>query len=111
MVAGDCCAPCHPEPTAAVSLMITALAVTAGHSAGAVVLIGLAVLAGQLSIGWLNDLLDAEHDRTVGRLDKPMVAGQYPTQTVGIATAVAAVACVPLSLGCGVAAGRRIWSR
>ena len=70
-VAGGLLRSCHPEPTAAVTLMITALAVTAGHSAGAVVLIGLAVLAGQLSIGWLNDLLDAERDRAVGRPDKP----------------------------------------
>jgi 4-hydroxybenzoate polyprenyltransferase len=104
-VAGGLVRACHPEPTAAVTLMITALAVTAGHSAGAVVLIGLAVLAGQLSIGWLNDLLDAERDRAVGRPDKPIVAGTVSTRTVGIATGAAAVACVPLSLGCGVAAG------
>jgi protoheme IX farnesyltransferase len=96
---------CHPEPTAAVTLMVTALAVTTGHTAGRVVLIGLAVLTGQLSIGWLNDLLDAERDRAVGRADKPVVAGAVSARTVGIATAVAAAACVPLSLACGVWAG------
>ena len=96
---------CHPEPTAAVTLMIAALAVTVGHPAGRVVLIGLAVLAGQLSIGWLNDLLDAERDRMVGRPDKPIAAGAVTTRVVGIATGMAAVACVPLSLACGVAAG------
>jgi 4-hydroxybenzoate polyprenyltransferase len=96
---------CHPEPTAAVTLMVTALAVTTGHTAARVVLIGLAVLTGQLSIGWLNDVLDAERDRTVGRADKPVVAGAVSARTVGIATAVAAVACVPLSLACGVWAG------
>jgi heme o synthase len=96
---------CHPEPTAAVTLMITALAITAGHRAGGVVLIGLAVLTGQLSIGWLNDLLDAERDRAVGRPDKPIAAGTVSTTAVRTATAVAALACVPLSLACGVAAG------
>ena len=70
---------CHPEPTAAVTLMITALAVTVGHPAGRVVLIGLAVLTGQLSIGWLNDLLDAERDRVVGRPDKPVATGTVCT--------------------------------
>jgi protoheme IX farnesyltransferase len=96
---------CHPEPTAAVTLMVTALAVTTGHTAGRVVLIGSAVLTGQLSIGWLNDVLDAERDRTVGRADKPVVAGAVSARTVGFATAVAAAACVPLSLACGVWAG------
>ncbi|MCW0213455.1 MAG: UbiA family prenyltransferase [Pseudonocardia sp.] len=96
---------CHPEPTAAVTLMITALAVTTGHSPTGVLLIALAVLSGQLSIGWLNDSLDAERDRAVGRTDKPVVAGDVSARTVGIATAVAAVACVPLSLACGLWAG------
>ncbi|MEN3301959.1 UbiA family prenyltransferase [Pseudonocardia sp.] len=96
---------CHPEPTAAVTLMVTALAVTTGHTAGRVVLIGSAVLTGQLSIGWLNDVLDAERDRTVGRADKPVVAGAVSARTVGFATAVTAAACVPLSLACGVWAG------
>ncbi|HVH24766.1 MAG TPA: UbiA family prenyltransferase [Pseudonocardia sp.] len=96
---------CHPEPTAAVTLMIAALAVTAGHTAGRVVLIGLAVLTGQLTIGWLNDVLDAGRDRVVGRSDKPIVAGTVSVRTVSVATGVAATACVPLSLACGVTAG------
>jgi 4-hydroxybenzoate polyprenyltransferase len=96
---------CHPEPTAAVTLMIAALAVTAGHTTGRVVLIGLAVLTGQLTIGWLNDVLDAGRDRTAGRSDKPIVAGTVSARTVAVATGVAAIACVPLSLACGAVAG------
>jgi heme o synthase len=96
---------CHPEPTVAVTLMITALAVTAGHTVGRVLLILLAVLTGQLSIGWLNDLLDAERDRTVGRRDKPVAVGAVSTRVVGVATAVAVAACVPLSLAGGALAG------
>ena len=96
---------CHPEPTAAVTLMITALAATAGHTAGRVVLIGLAVLTGQLSIGWLNDVLDAGRDRAVGRPDKPIAAGTVSARTVAVATGAAVTACVPLSLACGAAAG------
>ena len=68
-------------------------------------LIGLAVLTGQLTIGWLNDLVDAERDRAVGRPDKPIAAGTISAQVVGVATGLAAAACVPLSLACGLAAG------
>jgi 4-hydroxybenzoate polyprenyltransferase len=96
---------CHPEPTVAVTTMITALAATAGHRVGGVVLIGLAVLSGQLTIGWLNDLVDAERDRAVGRPDKPIAAGTMSARTVGVATGLATAACVPLSLACGLAAG------
>ena len=38
-------------------------------------LVGAAVLAGQASIGWCNDWLDADRDRAVGRPDKPVVQG------------------------------------
>ncbi len=96
---------CHPEPTAAVVVMVTALAVTVGHSPARAALVGAAVLTGQLSIGWLNDVVDAERDRAVGRTDKPVVTGAVSARTVATATAVAAVACVPLSLACGVVAG------
>lgn len=96
---------CHPEPTAAVVLIMTALAVTTGNSAVGVVLVAAAVLTGQLSIGWLNDAIDAERDRVVGRSDKPVVAGVVSARTVAVATVVAACLCVPLSLACGLLAG------
>lgn len=96
---------CHPEPTAAVTLLVTALAVTTGHSAGGALLVAAAVLTGQLSIGWLNDALDAERDIVVGRADKPVVAGAVSARTVGVAALAAGAACVPLSLALGPAAG------
>jgi 4-hydroxybenzoate polyprenyltransferase len=96
---------CHPEPTAAVTLMVTALAVTSGRSAAGVVLVALAVLTGQLSIGWLNDALDAARDKAVGRTDKPVVAGAVSVRTVRRAALVAGLVCVPLSLASGLLAG------
>ncbi|WP_343958986.1 UbiA family prenyltransferase, partial [Pseudonocardia alaniniphila] len=95
----------HPEPTVAVTVMVTALAVTTGRDLPGVLLVVAAVLTGQLSIGWLNDLLDAERDVAVGRQDKPVAAGAVTTRTVAVATVLAAVACVPLSLASGIAAG------
>ena len=97
---------CHPEPTAAVTLLVTAFAATTGRDVLGVVLVGAAVLTGQLSIGWLNDSLDADRDVAVGRPDKPVVAGRG--DGVGAAdgaAVVAALACVPLSLASGPLAG------
>jgi 4-hydroxybenzoate polyprenyltransferase len=68
-------------------------------------LLGGAVLAGQLSIGWLNDYRDADRDRRAGRSDKPVAAGLLARRTVGAAALTAAAACVPLSLGSGLRAG------
>lgn len=61
-----------------------------------------AVLAGQLSVGWLNDLLDAGRDASVGRRDKPVAAGAVSRKLVAVATITAAVTAVCLSLLSGV---------
>ncbi len=85
--------------------MVTALALTVGHTPAGAALVGAAVLTGQLTIGWLNDLVDAERDRAVGRTDKPLVSGAVSARTVVTALVVAAVVCVPLSLASGLVAG------
>ena len=54
--------------------------------AGGVLLTGLAVLAGQLSIGWSNDLLDRSRDVAAGRSDKPLATGAADPRTVRRAT-------------------------
>jgi 4-hydroxybenzoate polyprenyltransferase len=93
----------HPGPTAAVTVFATALALGAGRGGGAL-WVAAAVLAGQLSVGWLNDCLDAERDRAAGRVDKPVVAGEITAATVGRAAAVALAACAALSLLSGLPA-------
>ena len=87
----------HFPPTVAVTTVTTALAVSAGRGVGAV-WVALAVLAGQLSVGWSNDYLDRDRDRASGRSDKPLVVGTVATSTVRTAAGIALVACVPLSL-------------
>lgn len=96
---------CHPGPTAAVTLLMTALAVSAGHSGSGAVLVGAAVLAGQLSVGWCNDAVDARRDRAADRYDKPVVSGSVGAGVVRAAAVVALVASVPLSLAGGLFAG------
>jgi 4-hydroxybenzoate polyprenyltransferase len=95
----------HPGPTAAVTVVATLLAVAAGVPAGRTALVFLAVLAGQASIGWSNDWLDADRDRAVARGDKPVVQGAVrPAQLRSAALASAALAVV-LSLLLGVVPG------
>ena len=71
-------------------------------------LVALAVLAGQLSVGWSNDYLDRERDRAAGRTDKPVAAGELsPTLVRDGARWSRSALCVPLSLLSGWRAGRR----
>lgn len=89
---------CHPEPTAAVTALSGAFAASAGRDAPGVVAVIVAVLAGQLSVGWCNDYADRDRDRRSNRLDKPVASGEVPARTVGIAAVAALALCVPLSL-------------
>ena len=95
----------HPLPSAAVTAFAVAVSAAAGRAPGGVLLTGLAVLAGQLSIGWSNDLLDRKRDTAAGRSDKPLATGAADPRTVRRATWLAVVACVPLSLASGLLAG------
>ncbi len=95
----------HPGPVVAVTLLGALLAASAGLTAGTALLVVGAVLTGQLSIGWSNDLIDVARDRKVGRVDKPIASGAVSMNSVRVACAVAVAATVPLSLACGVTAG------
>jgi 4-hydroxybenzoate polyprenyltransferase len=88
-----------------VTLLTALLAVSAGTGARTGALVVAAVLAGHLSIGWSNHLLDAERDRASGRTDKPVAAGAVPPRVLRTAVGVALVLCVVLSLACGLLAG------
>jgi 4-hydroxybenzoate polyprenyltransferase len=95
----------HPGPAVAVVALSVLLAVAAGLGAGRIVLVALAVLAGQLSVGWSNDLVDESRDRAVGRGDKPVAAGQVSSRAVRTACVASVVAVVVLSFACGAWAG------
>ncbi len=95
----------HAGPTVAVTVVSTLLGVLAGLSPGRVVLLCAAVLAGQASIGWSNDWLDADRDRAVGRADKPVVQGGIRPATLRSAALAAVAVAVVLSLLLGVVPG------
>lgn len=91
----------HPGPTVAVTLIAALLCVAVDLEPWRTVLLVAAVLAGQLSIGWGNDLLDLQRDRRTGRTDKPLATGELGLTTVrtAAALAVALAALLPLPLG------------
>lgn len=95
----------HPGPALAVTVVAGLLAVTAELDAPTTALVVAAVLTGQLSIGWSNDLIDVRRDRLVHRSDKPLATGEIGVRAVRVACVLALVATVPLSLACGLAAG------
>ena len=66
---------CHPGPTAAVTLLAVGLTASAGASRSSALELGLAVLLGQLSVGWSDDSVDAADDAAAGRSAKQVVRG------------------------------------
>jgi heme o synthase len=86
-------------PTLAVTVFATAyaLAVQNDIDYGRAVSVGLAILAGQLCVGWSNDAFDAERDRVAGRPEKPITTGRVRAQVVQASACLAAAGAVLLS--------------
>ncbi len=95
----------HVGPALAVTVLAGLLAAAQGLDPGRGALVVAAVLAGQLSIGWSNDLVDLDRDRAAARSDKPLATGQVPVALVRGCCGAAVAACLLGSLACGLAAG------
>jgi 4-hydroxybenzoate polyprenyltransferase len=95
----------HPLPTAAMTLALTLAAALSGRSLVECLLVAVTIFTGQLTVGWLNDLLDRNRDRQVGRQDKPVAMDLVEPGTLGFATACAVLLVVPLSIANGTVAG------
>ncbi|HEX3963395.1 MAG TPA: UbiA family prenyltransferase [Trebonia sp.] len=88
----------HPGPCLAITALATLLAAEAApHGAGPVVTAP-AMLAGQLSVGWSNDVVDSERDAAARRSDKPVAARRISERAVWIAALVSLVAALVMSL-------------
>jgi len=96
---------CHPLPALAMTVALTVAAALTGRSAAECLLVAATVASGQLTIGWVNDLVDRDRDRRTGRTDKPVALGWIEPRTVVVATGCAVLVLVPLSLANGWAAG------
>ncbi|MEO7262630.1 MAG: UbiA family prenyltransferase [Jatrophihabitantaceae bacterium] len=91
----------HPIPCVAVTALSTALFAVAGKPLPVCLLAAAAVLAGQLTIGWSNDLIDARRDRAAGRRDKPLALEPELSRQIRLALGAALVLTVLLSLTLG----------
>jgi 4-hydroxybenzoate polyprenyltransferase len=96
---------CHLGPTLAMTVGLTAAAALTGRSALECGLVAATVASGQVTVGWLNDVLDRHRDARVGRQDKPVALGWIDPGTVTFAIACAVLLCVPLSIANGTVAG------
>jgi 4-hydroxybenzoate polyprenyltransferase len=92
----------HPGPTIAVSAITVILGVGVGLDPSRLVLLGLAFLLGQASVGLSNDWIDADRDRAVGRSDKPVAAGWITPAAARTAAIVTAGLAVVLTLPLGL---------
>ncbi len=88
---------CHPLPTAAVTVIVVACAWSLGWRAQGLVGVALAVLLGQLSVGWSNDAFDASADARALREEKPTVSGELTVRSLWIGAAAAASASAAAS--------------
>ncbi len=99
----------HPGPCLAITAMTVLLAIGASAlslaGAGVVSVFTVAVLAGQLSIGWSNDAFDADLDAAAGRTAKPLVAGDISRSAVLIAAYVALAASFVMAFAISVPTG------
>lgn len=92
----------HPGPSLAITALVTVLAAQAAPHGIGPLLTGPAMLAGQLSIGWSNDAVDADRDAAAGRTDKPVAAGAISKRAVWIAAFAGLLASLALALTIGV---------
>ncbi len=99
----------HFAPTVAVTGFVTLLVWAAGAEPGRLGLAAGAVLAGQASVGWANDWVDAPRDQAAARPDKPTVTGAVSARSLRraalAALLVALVLTAPLGAGALAAHG------
>jgi 4-hydroxybenzoate polyprenyltransferase len=95
----------HPLPTAAMTIAVTAAAALTRRTGLECALVAATILSGQLTIGWLNDVLDRQRDKMAGRQDKPVAMGWIDPGTVTFAIAIVVLLLVPLSVANGTYAG------
>ena len=92
----------HPGPALAVTAITVLLGVSSGLDPVRIVLIGVAMLFDQASVGLSNDWIDADRDRAVGRTDKPVALGWISRETVRSAAIACAIIAIAFTVPLGV---------
>ncbi len=91
----------HPGPTIVVSALALALGLAVSLEPWRLVLLTLAVFAGQLSVGISNDAFDAARDHAVGRRDKPIARGDIRVVEAWVAAFATLAVALALSTPLG----------
>jgi 4-hydroxybenzoate polyprenyltransferase len=91
----------HPGPSLAISLIVVGLGIGVGLDPLRLVLLGCAMLAGQLSVGLSNDWLDAARDSASQRTDKPIAQDRISAAAVRNAAWACATAMIVLEIALG----------
>ncbi len=93
----------HIGPTVVVTLVTATLAAVSGLDPARVALVGIMMLANQLSIGWSNDAIDSRRDIESARADKPVVRGDISARSLMTLALISALVAVAVSLALGPA--------
>lgn len=88
---------CHPLPTIAVSLVISAFGWSLGWSGLSLLAVFITILVGQLSVGWSNDAFDSFLDARIGRTSKPTVAQDVSARALWFAAFTALLIAIASS--------------
>ncbi|MGL4339937.1 MAG: UbiA family prenyltransferase [Rhodoglobus sp.] len=94
----------HPGPTLVVTTITVILGASITIPMGRLAVLGTAMMLGQAAVGLSNDVIDADRDKSVGRKDKPLAAGEMSRASAGAAAIVAACIAVALTISLGWAA-------
>lgn len=95
----------HPRQALAFAVVVGLLVALMGRPAREVLAAAAAVLVAQLVMGLLNDLLDADVDRSSGARGKPVAEGVIPPGNASFGIAVLLLLVLPLSLQNGPTSG------
>lgn len=86
-----------PQTLAMTALLGVSAWLTAVDGSNLIIFVA-AVFTGQLSVGWVNDLVDASLDSSAARSEKPVVAGALKRSTLALSIAIALTLTIPLSI-------------
>lgn len=95
----------HPKQAVGIALAMGVSAAIADRPTTEVLLVGAAVLAVQLSLGFSNDLCDAAHDLRAETPGKPIAAGKVDPSSASYWMSVLVLLSVPLAVSSGIVAG------
>jgi 4-hydroxybenzoate polyprenyltransferase len=96
---------CHPRQAFLTSAILAAAAALAGRQGREIGLVFATALVGNVLLGWHNDVVDADRDRSHERHNKPVAADHVDKSTMWFAIACAVLLVVPLSIANGIEAG------